>query len=151
MRKALETESVAAYTETRLRELEARLKEKFGPEVDLWIARSDLSLTVRFRQTNATLCYKWTLDTETLDVPVSETVTEQQSYSHIFVMQSVTRERVDEFIADVWEAAKDGWHDAFPAEINGVPNPSPVEPPSAKAEGAEHHRVFVPLRGRGWS
>jgi histidine decarboxylase len=151
MRKALETEAVAAYTETRLRELEAGLKEKFGPEVDLWIARSDLSLAVRFRQANATLCYKWTLDTETLDVPVSATVTEQQSYSHIFVMQSVTKERVDEFIADVWEAAKDGWHNAFPAEINGVPNPSPVEPPSTTGEGAEHHRVFVPLRGRGWS
>lgn len=41
MRKALETESIAVSTEIRLRELEARLKEKFGHEVDLWIARSD--------------------------------------------------------------------------------------------------------------
>jgi histidine decarboxylase len=151
MRKALETEAVAAYTEQKLRELEARLREKFGPEVDLWIARSELALAVRFRQANDTLNYKWTLDTETLDVPVEGGAIEQQSFSHIFVMQSVTRERVDEFIADVWETAKDGWHKAFPAKIGGQKNPKKVEPVPAAAEPATNHRVFVPLRGRGWS
>ncbi|HYC88044.1 MAG TPA: pyridoxal-dependent decarboxylase [Thermoanaerobaculia bacterium] len=151
MRKALETESVAAYAESRLRELEAELKAKFGPEVDLWIARSALSLTVRFRQTNSTLNYKWTIDTETLDVPVSDTESEQRAFAHVFVMHSLTRERVDELIADIALAAKDGWHDAFPAVIDGQPNPSPVPPAPPRLEAATQHRVFVPTRGRGWS
>ena len=40
--------------------------ERFGEEVDLWIARSRLSLTVRFRLVNETLNYKWSLDTDRL-------------------------------------------------------------------------------------
>jgi histidine decarboxylase len=151
MQKALETVAVAAYLETRLRDLEARLQQKFGREVDLWIERSRLSLAVRFREPNPTLTYKWTIDTDTLDVPISKTEQQQRAYGHQYVMHAYTRERVDAFIEDLWRASHRDWHDAFPEVIAGTPNPGPITPIQAPLEGALNHRVFVPVRGRGWS
>jgi histidine decarboxylase len=150
IKKAIETEAIAAYAEDRLRRLEADLKQKFGPQVDLWIARSQLSLTVRFRQVNPSLAFKWTVDTETLDVPVLDgKLVEQRALSHVFAMHSLTRQIVDGFIEDVWQASQNDWHDAFPEVINGVKNPNPVKPAEPKATDTIH-RVFVPVRGRGW-
>ena len=127
MQKALDTENIAAYFEAELRKLEKRFKDKFGPEVDLWIARSRLALTVRFRLTNPTLNYKWTFDTDRLWVPISESKKQLRSYSHIFMMHSVTKEKVDRLIHDLWETGKDDWTLAFPTEDNGEPNPGPIE------------------------
>jgi len=47
------TSAAAAYVEARLRDLERRLG------TDLWIARTDLSLTVRFKAANPDLIYKY--------------------------------------------------------------------------------------------
>ncbi len=100
-------------------------------------ASSRLSLTVRFRLVNETLNYKWSLDTDRLWVPISEQEQQQRSYSHIFVMHSVNKQRVDAFIADLRENSQNHWHDAFPVDdISAVPkakNPSaavPYTPPS---------------------
>lgn len=132
MEKALETESVSAYLETELLKFEAELKDRFGDEVDLWIARSRLSLTVRFRLVNETLNYKWSLDTDRLWVPESDSERQMRSYSHIFVMHSVGKERVDAFIADLRENCQTDWHDAFPEiDVSAVPpgpNPGPSVP-----------------------
>jgi len=138
MHKALQTEEVAAYLESELFKFEADLKKRFGEEVDLWIARSKLSLTVRFRLTNETLNYKWSLDTDRLWVPISADEQQQRSYSHIFVMHSVDKQRVDAFMTDLRETSRNHWHDAFPIkDISAVPvapnpgPPTPYTPPSA--------------------
>lgn len=132
MHKALQTEQVANYLEAELFGLEAELKNKYGPQVDLWIARSRLSLTVRFRLVNETLNYKWSLDTNRLWVPISDDQQQKRSYSHIFVMHSVDTARVDAFIADLRAATESDWQDAFPeidvsARPRG-PNPGPATP-----------------------
>lgn len=148
--KALATESVAAYLEQRILGLEADLQENFGPDVDLWIARSKLSLTVRFRLVNETLNYAWSLDTDRLWVPISETERQMRSYSHVFVMHSVDEARVDELIDSIAAAASDNWNDAFPtidASVN-QPNPGPTVPftPPSPPAGART-LTSVP---RGW-
>lgn len=152
IRKAVQTEAVTAHLESQLRELEAELQARFGADVDLWIARSKLSLTVRFRLLNETLNYRWSLDTDRLWVPVSDKERQMRSYSHVFVMHSVDRRRVDAFIADVRLSAHDGWHNAFP-EIDvsvNQPNPGalkPYQPPHA----ADNRRLTrVPVAGRGF-
>ena len=150
MLKAVETEQVAAYMEERLRDLERRLREKFGPEVDLWIARSRLALTVRFRLANPAVSYKWTLDSERLWVPTGPNMKQLRSYSHVFVMGSVDRERVDGLIDDLWRAAQNDWHDAFPRYDGDQPNPGAEEPYNPPARGRANYRVAVPHQGRGW-
>ncbi|MFC3120672.1 pyridoxal-dependent decarboxylase [Agaribacter flavus] len=131
MQKALQTEQVAAYLETELFKFEAELKQKFGDDVNLWIARSKLSLTVRFRLVNETLNYKWSLDTNRLWVPISEGKQQQRSYSHIFVMHSVDTDRIDAFIDDLRQTSINDWHEAFPkidvSAVPEAPNPGPSE------------------------
>lgn len=150
MRKALETEHIAGYLEESLRKLEKRLREKFGPEVDLWIARSRLALTVRFRMANPTISYKWTLDSERLWVPTGPNTRQLRSYSHAFVMGSVEKKQVDGLIDDLWRAAQNDWHDAFPSHDDDRPNPGPEEPYNPPARGKPNYRVVVPHQGRGW-
>jgi len=114
MNKAIETENVSAYLASELFKFEIELKNRFGNDVDLWIARSRLSLTVRFRLVNESLNYKWSLDTDRLWVPISENERQLRSYSHLFMMHSVGKKRVDAFIADLRENCKIDWHNAFP-------------------------------------
>lgn len=130
MQKALQTEQVANYLESELFKFEAELKERFGEQVNLWVARSRLSLTVRFRLVNETLNYKWSLDTNRLWVPISDDEQQQRSYSHIFVMHSVDTARVDAFIKDLRAATQNDWHDAFPkVDVSAVPvGPNPSAP-----------------------
>jgi histidine decarboxylase len=143
MKKALDTVNVAAYLEKKLRALEAELQEKFGSDVDLWIARSQLALTVRFRRVNPTISYKWTIDGEKLVVPTSKGK-EERNYSHVFVMHSVDEERVDEFINDLREASQDNWTNAFPYESHPVASNGP--PKQAKS----NYIMLVPHEGRGF-
>lgn len=150
MRKALDTEKVSGYLEGRLRDLEAKLQGKFGPQVDLWIARSHLALTVRFRLVNPTISYKWTVDSERLWVPISPTEKQLRSYSHVFVMHSMTEERVDAFIEDIWEASQDDWHSAFPEWDGDEPNPGEIKPITPPTPGRPDQIVFVPHKGRGF-
>ncbi|MEM9435316.1 MAG: pyridoxal-dependent decarboxylase [Pseudomonadota bacterium] len=151
IQKAIQTEDVTAYLETQLRQLETDLKAKFGDHVDLWIARSYLSLTVRFRQVNETLNWRWSLDTDRLWVPISDTERELRSYSHVFVMHSVDRARVDALIADIREAAKENWHNAFPTVDAPVNQPNPG-PPTPITQPTSQSNVLntVPLSGRGF-
>lgn len=154
MKKAVETEERTAYLEKRLRELQAWLRERYPNEdTDLWIARSRLALTVRFRQVNDTLNYKWTLDTDTLWVPLAEGAdarAQLRSYSHVYLMHSVTRERIDAFVDEVRRIAEEGFHAAFPAEVDGQPNPGPTVPVSELDRPNALAGTHVPITGRGW-
>ncbi len=87
---AVETENVAAYAVQQLEELEKEL------ETDLWIERSPLALTIRFREANPHIIFKYSLSGETLYVH-----DEKRTYNHIFIMGHVTRDLIDELIGDL--------------------------------------------------
>ena len=126
--RALETEAMAAYIEARLRDLERQLG------TDLWIARTDLSLTVRFKAASADLIYKYSLSGEELSVNG-----QARQYSHVYAMPHVTRETVDALIADL---AQPG---AFPDQ-DVAPTTSPSKRPPTDARPLVH----VPTSGRGF-
>ncbi len=120
IKRALKTESVAAQFETEIKKLEAELQERFpNDNVDLWIHRSRLSLAVLFRKVNADITYKYTVDSETINVPFEGKdgilYAEERTYSHIYSMTSLGKYGlVKKLIADIREACKDNWKDAFP-------------------------------------
>ena len=145
----LETERVAAYMIDQLKILEEELKKRFGKDVDLWIARSKLSLAVRFRLVNPEITYKYTVDSERMWVPISKTEEQERTYSHVYIMQSVTKNLVDELIGDIREACKDNWHDAFPEWDGDQPNPGPTRPITAPKRKRSNYIVSVPHTGRG--
>ncbi|HEV2800405.1 MAG TPA: pyridoxal-dependent decarboxylase [Pyrinomonadaceae bacterium] len=99
IRKAIYTEEMADYAHFRLKELENKLKQ------DLWVSRSPLSLTIRFKKANPDIIFKYSLSGETLYVNG-----QQRGYNHIFMMEHVTRERIDSLIKDLSQP------DAFPVQ-----------------------------------
>ncbi len=89
--KALNCENLARYAEEKLREV-----QESYPDLDLWIERTPLSLTVRFRKPNDRIVAKHTLSCETLIANG-----EERTYAHIFTMNSVSKENIDEFAKDL--------------------------------------------------
>ncbi|MDC0744731.1 pyridoxal-dependent decarboxylase [Polyangium mundeleinium] len=130
IRKALYTEDLSAYAERRLRELGQRLGQA------LWVERAPLSLTIRFRAVSPALAFKYTLACETLYVDG-----EKRQYHHIYVMEHVTRERIDAFLNDL--AAPD----AFPAQE--VRPTAPAH--ESHVAGREGRLMHVPHTGRSFS
>ncbi|UCE17086.1 MAG: histidine decarboxylase [Gemmatimonadota bacterium] len=168
MHEVLECEEAASHLVSELKSLESDLKKKFGDEVDLWIARSKLSLAVRFRLVNPTIKYKFTVDSERLWVPISETEEQERTYSHVYVMQSLMAEKkrpvkdekrkpeaveryriIDELMKSIRKACKDDWHHAFPEWDGDQPNPGRTKPITAPARAKDNVIMFVPHEGRG--
>ncbi|KAH7278649.1 hypothetical protein KP509_38G050700 [Ceratopteris richardii] len=87
MERALKLEELAAYTEQRLRYLQDEVLR-----TDLYVERSPLSLTVRFKRASDDLCRKYSLSSDEID---------GRRYSHVFLMQHVTKELIDSFIQDL--------------------------------------------------
>ncbi|KAJ7516298.1 hypothetical protein O6H91_22G051900 [Diphasiastrum complanatum] len=133
MKKAEENEAMAQYAYDKLRGLEKKLGK------DLWVARSKLALTVRFRQARPDIVKKYSLSNEILIVG-----NEYRNYSHVFTMNHVTTHLVDALISDLSEEG------AFPefnlskasAIIKGF-----TDTPITSAQIAS----FVPHWGRGYS
>lgn len=90
IRLAAECDRLAGYAHDRL----LALQEKLG--TDLWVARSPLALTVRFRQPKAELVRKYSLSSETLRVDG-----EERTYVHLYAMKHLTRELIDELVRDL--------------------------------------------------
>ena len=109
--KVLYTEEMANYGYKRLLELQ----EQVGR--DLWVERTPLALTMRFKCPSPDLVFKYSLSTETLWVNG-----EKRDYCHVYMMEHVTPELIDQLIADLSQA------NAFPdqachcaaAEIGGA-------------------------------
>ena len=120
--KAVATLNVAKYLETQLKYLEKELGQ------DLWVARSDLSLTVRFRLVNEDLNYKYSLDTDRYWVPVDNSSKQMRSYSHIFAMNSLTMDLVNQFITELRHLAIDDFDKAFPKYDGTMSNPGLLTP-----------------------
>ncbi|MGD9823246.1 pyridoxal-dependent decarboxylase [Desulfobacter sp.] len=99
---AIYCENTAQYAYHQLIKLE---QEHYSPG-ELFIARTPLSLTIRFKQPNPTIIENYSLSCESL----YETGV-QRHYAHIFIMKSVTKKVIDKLIRDL------GNNDAFP-DIN---------------------------------
>jgi histidine decarboxylase len=126
--KALYTEEVADYTVRQLNVLEVSLGE------DLWIERTPLSLTVRFKQAHPDIVFKYSLSSETLYVNG-----QKRSYSHIFIMAHVTYELIDRLLQDLSRP------NAFPPQPNL--NQTILEPsPTSSTKDLLH----FPHTGRGF-
>ena len=90
VKKAIHTMEVAAYAEQKLKELGMEIRQ------DLWVTRSPLSLTVRFKKANDEVVNKYSLSNETLYIDGHH-----REYSHIYIMENIDREKLDRFIDDL--------------------------------------------------
>jgi histidine decarboxylase len=98
--RILECEKLTDYAENRLKTV-----NDFHPGLDLYIARTPLSLTVRFRKPNDRIIFKYSLSCESLVINGTP-----RHYAHLFAMPSVNRELIDNLVEDL--KAKD----AFPED-----------------------------------
>lgn len=87
---AVRTDQTAAYAHQRL----LRVQEATGQ--DLWVARSPVSLTVRFRRPIPEIVRKYSLSYETLTVDGR-----RKPYVHLYTMKHVTRELIDQLTEDL--------------------------------------------------
>ena len=92
------------YAKEELKKLEKERGE------DLWLAHSSLALSVRFKKPNDDIVYKYTLANETLTLDTKDGV-QTRTYTHIYLMGSTTKEKLDELFADLHA------RDAFPDQI----------------------------------
>lgn len=138
--KALRTEALGDYTYQQLKALEQELGQ------DLWVERTPLSLTIRFKAVNAELVFKYSLSGETLYVDG-----EQRAYNHVFMMEHVTRERIDAFIADCRQPGAFPDQDTEQAAAADVAAKAAAPAPArASADGARR-LLHVPHAGRGFT
>jgi histidine decarboxylase len=133
--KALDTENIGKYAYQKLLALERTLKEK-DPKLDLWIQRTPLALTILFKRPNPDIVQKYSMSCESLMVK-----DEERDYAHIYMMQHVTPELIDELIEDLSQPG------AFPEQ----------EKPLKKKKDEKYHvskdavnLIHVPHTGRGF-
>lgn len=89
--KIVRCEEIASYAKEKLETL-----KPYHIDIDLWIAQTNLSLTVRFRRPNKEIVYKYSLSCETLEVNG-----ETRHYAHVFAMDSADKESIDRLIEDL--------------------------------------------------
>jgi len=127
--KALYTENVAEYAYQQLKALEQKLSQ------DLWVDRTPLSLTIRFKKPNDDIVFKYSLSCENLYIKC-----EKREYAHIFIMAHVTTALIDELITDLSQPG------AFPEQDTRIPA---LEGEVRVAMGARR-LIHVPHTGRGF-
>ena len=76
-----------------------KLEKLYG---NLLVGKTPLALTIRFKKPNERIVKKYSLSTATLEQrDASGVVTESRDYAHLFVMQAITKEVLDEFLRDL--------------------------------------------------
>ncbi|MEJ2855697.1 MULTISPECIES: hypothetical protein [unclassified Saccharothrix] len=126
------------YLESSLRELEDRLdREDRLPEGGLFVDRSPMALTVRFRRPSDEVIAKWSLSCQ----PMCTNAGELRHYAHVFAMPSLTEEKIDLFMEDLFAEG------AF--EHHELPRPAPTSAAIAFAADV-HPLALVPTTGRGF-
>ncbi|MEU4767413.1 hypothetical protein AB0H12_29560 [Actinosynnema sp. NPDC023794] len=130
---------VTRYLESSLRELEDRLdREDRLPEGGLYVDRSAMALTVRFRRPNEAIIEKWSLSCQ----PMRMNSGELRQYAHVFAMPSVTEEKIDVFVEDLFAAG---------AFDRPEPQPQPERPVGAPTFATDVQPLaLVPVIGRGF-
>lgn len=79
---------LADYFENKFKEV-----RDYHSRQDLWFERSPNSITVRFKKVNDEIIYKYSLSSESLYINGK-----QRNYSHIFLMDFVSKDLIDGFI-----------------------------------------------------
>ena len=90
VKMAIHCVELAQYTVKKLIELENELKE------DLWVSRSSASLAVLFKKPCVEVCRKYSFPVSVLNIRGQE-----RQLVHIYLMPSVTTEKIDELICDL--------------------------------------------------
>jgi histidine decarboxylase len=132
--KAVRANELAHYMTTQL--------EQVGREIDLdlWVERAPLSLTIHFRRPNPDIIAKHSLSNE--DLLVGGITRE---YSHMFVMDHVDKQRLDALIADLRSPG------AFLGYTGAAPLTAAVlEEVESYVVDDARHIVHVPDAGRGF-
>lgn len=127
-KKAQETEDMATYSYNELKKLEKELGE------DLWVEHTPYALTVLFKKANPDLVFKYSLSGEDLYINGKK-----RSYSHIYMMENATKERIDRLMADL---RKPG------AFVKQEEEEAPDVAKLPKANGTRG--VYIPHSGRGF-
>ena len=131
MTSACKAQELAAYTETALRELSSKI------EKDLYVARTPLALTVRFRMPSWRYATKYSLSTEQFDG-------DPRMFADVFLMPGVTTEMIDELIADLSTPG------AFEVAAAGAASGGARRPPLGDTAGDVTPVAHVPVAGRGF-
>lgn len=120
MRKALRTKRVAEYAVGQFQKLEKKLElEQRLEKNGLWLTHSHpLSLSICFKRVTEDIISKYSLSGETFEVK-GDGVTKRREYNHIYAMDHVTEERIDQLIEDLSKP----W--AFPEQQEMVSETSP--------------------------
>jgi len=90
IQKAITLEELAQYTQEKLVELGDELHE------DLRVKRSPLSLAVRFKAAPDDIVFKYSLSGESLFEDG-----EARDYSHVYMMEHVTKDIIDSLVRDL--------------------------------------------------
>ena len=112
LESVLDCLKLAEYTEAELKKVE----EEIGR--DMWIARTPLALSLRFRKPNDAIVYKYTLASEEFYYG-----NELRHYTHIYMMKGATKEKIDSLLE---ELRKPG---AFPEDKPTKAMNAPMEAP----------------------
>jgi len=88
---ALYCDKMANYAVKQLKTV-----EPFHQDLDLYIERSPLAVTVRFRKPNDEIIFKYSLSCETLEIGGT-----RRPYAHLFAMASTTKETIDALVKDL--------------------------------------------------
>ncbi|XP_002989901.2 serine decarboxylase 2 [Selaginella moellendorffii] len=129
--KAVRCQGMARFIYNTMTELGKKLN------LDLWVARSPLSLTVRFRQLNDDLVFKYSLSNETLVVNDV-----QRLISHVFAMEHVTKELVLMLAEDVMKLGPKAFKDLSDGTAGASDGLTTMDAPLVSC---------VPFQGRGFS
>jgi histidine decarboxylase len=88
--KALRAQKMAQYAYDQLQQLDRQLPQ------ELWVDRTPLALTVRFKRPNEDILFKYSLSCENLYVNGQE-----RKYAHLFTMPHVTENLIQQLIEDL--------------------------------------------------
>ncbi len=92
VKKVLHCLRVSMYTEEQLKKIESEREDK----LPLWVSRTPLAFSVRFRKPNDDIVYKYSLANETM-LYEGET----RPYTHVYCMGFTTMEKLDELFEDL--------------------------------------------------
>lgn len=103
MHLSVRSQKMADYLVKELTELEISLKNSDGSNREegwLYVDRSPLAITVRFRRPNDDIVAKWSLSTVEMQMDPTDKNT-RRKLAHIFLMSSVNYDKINEFIDDL--------------------------------------------------
>ena len=146
VKKVLYCLDLTNYAYTKLKELEKKIK------MDLWVTHSHKhSLCIHFRRPNDKIVFKYILGCEKLLVNDGKTVT-KRSYSHIYLMEHVTYDKIDELVKDLSQPGAFVEEDTVGAakKIEQWLDSRPKSDRSSESDEQPHRLMLLPTTGRSY-